>query len=194
MAQEVPGRVGGFVVTYTGRRFWPLDPRPDELDLVDIARALAFTNRWRGHIRFPYSVAQHSELVSLHVPRQVALAGLLHDAPEAFLGDLASPIKGHMPEYRAIEDGLWRCVATRFGLPDLEPPEVKEVDRRIATDEALALFPDTRAFMPLPEPLGICIRPMAAEIAFNRFLRRYAVLTGAPNVGAAIERFRSGGI
>ena len=189
----VTGRIGGFFITYTGRRFWPLDPRVEDVDIVDIARSLAFTNRWRGHIRFPYSVAQHSVHVSEKTPSPHKLAALLHDASEAYLGDMASPIKAFMPEYRAIEDRLQRMIYRRFGLEEVEPPEVKAIDTRICGDEAAVLFADRSGFKALPEPLGIEIKPIDPEVAFARFLRRYAFLTGCgTNAELAIQKFRDG--
>lgn len=171
-------RRGGDIVTWTGRRVFPLDPRPVDIDIRDIARHLAFTNRWRGAIRFEFSVALHSVLVSRLAPPGFRLAGLLHDAPEAYLGELASPIKPGMPEYVAIETRLGQVVAQRFGLADLEPPEVKAIDRRIAADEALALLRHPHLISRLPEPLGVRIRHVRPERAFRMFLFRYAELTG----------------
>lgn len=175
-------RRGGDIITWTGRRVWPLDPRPVDIDIRDIARGLAFTNRWRGHIRFEFSVAVHSVLVSRLVPPVFALAGLLHDAPEAYLGELASTIKPGMPEYVAIETRLGQVVAQRFGLADLEPPEVKTIDRAIAADEALALLRHPGLISRLPKPLGVKIPRVRPERAYRMFLFRYAELTGDTRV------------
>src|SRR4051812_30250690 len=84
-------RVGNWMQTFTGRQFWPVDPRADEIAIEDIARALAMTCRFGGHVRFHYSVAQHSFLVSLVCSPEHALWGLLHDASEAYLGDVVWP-------------------------------------------------------------------------------------------------------
>lgn len=79
--------------TYTGRVFWPLEPRPEDVDIVDIAHALANLCRYGGHSKVFYSVAHHSVLVSQIVPPADALWGLMHDSAEAYVIDLIRPIK-----------------------------------------------------------------------------------------------------
>ena len=76
-------RIGDWIQTYTGRQFWPLDPRVDEIHIEDIAHSLSMRCCYGGHLTDFYSVAEHSVLVSLHVPQEFALWGLLHDAAEA---------------------------------------------------------------------------------------------------------------
>ena len=104
--------------TYAGKCVHPLDPHPDEIDIEDIAHALAHVCRFLGHTDRFYSVAQHSVLVSQQVPAADALWGLLHDASEAYICDLAAPIKRDpsMEAYRAAEQRLMACVCRRFGL------------------------------------------------------------------------------
>lgn len=82
-----------WIQTYTGRRFWPLDPRPEDVCIEDIAHALALKTRYTGHTRIPYSVAEHCVRCSRIVSPAFALPALLHDAAEAYLPDLAAPIK-----------------------------------------------------------------------------------------------------
>jgi hypothetical protein len=180
----------GYICTFTGKKYFPLAPDPSEVDLLDIARALAMTCRYRGHCREFYSVAEHSVLVSRAVPAADALAGLLHDAPEAYLGDMASPIKRYMPEYRAIEDLNAQVIAQRFGLATIEPPSVKDADTRIIADEVPALFMDIEPFLPLPVRLGVTLLYLPPEEAFNAWLQRYAELTAEGSVSRALAQFR----
>jgi hypothetical protein len=139
-----PSTRGGWIQTASGRRFYPLDARPDEINLLDVAHALANLCRFAGHTLRFYSVAEHS----IHVCDRVEqlggtpyeqLAALLHDAPEAFVVDLPRPIK-HMPglaAYRDAESRIAACVELRFGLPRgaLDWPIVKHADNDLLLTE-----------------------------------------------------------
>src|SRR5688572_18527016 len=101
-------RVGDWILTATGRSFWPLDPRADEICIDDIAQALAKVCRFGGHCCDFYSVAQHSVLVAHLVERshpQLALHALLHDAAEAYLGDFTQPLKPYLRVDRIAAGG-----------------------------------------------------------------------------------------
>ena len=113
----------GFIGTFSGLRFWPLDPNPEKILIADIAHALAHQCRFGGHASKFYSVAEHSVHVSQLCLPEDALWGLLHDASEAYLVDLPRPLK-LLPEfapYREAERRLQRAVALRFGLPPDQP-------------------------------------------------------------------------
>lgn len=103
--------------TYCGNRVHPFCPSPEEIAIDDIARSLAQQCRFLGHTDAHYSIAQHCVLVSELVPARDALWGLLHDASEAYLGDLPAPIKREpeMSIYRIAEDRLLACIARKFG-------------------------------------------------------------------------------
>ena len=112
-----------FTITYTGRRFHFLDPDPQEIHMLDIAWALAHTPRWGGHTTAPYSVAQHSVVVASLVREAggwegPALYALLHDASEAYLGDIPAPVKRFLPDYKRIEATVQEAIYARFGLRD----------------------------------------------------------------------------
>jgi 5'-deoxynucleotidase YfbR-like HD superfamily hydrolase len=130
-------RKGESFRTFTGRRFWPLDPRPEDLDIEDIARGLALTNRFNGHTLVPYSVAQHSVLVSYMVPEGMEFEGLMHDASEAMgIGDLISPSKRQMSQYRRVEKRIMLAIRARYGMLRKEQPEVKLADTFLYYAEA----------------------------------------------------------
>jgi hypothetical protein len=131
-------REGDYIQTFTGRKFWPLDPRPEEIDIQDIAHALSMTCRFNGHTSRFYSVAEHCVHVSLLVPPADALWGLLHDAAEAYISDLSRPIKKNSrlgDEYALIEKRLMLNVEVAFDLGD-EPASIKEADNRMLAVEA----------------------------------------------------------
>lgn len=172
------GRVGNWMQTFTGRQFWPLDPRPEEIFIEDIAHALSMACRYGGHCLRFYSVAEHSVLVSYVVPPSIALSGLLHDAAEAYVADVIRPIKPHLSGYHDIEQRVWLSVAERFGLDAALPDSVK------SADNAVLLAEQAKNMAPAPAPW--CIPGVAAnvpiacwspEIAERRFLQRFAELT-----------------
>lgn len=136
-------RAGGWLCTATGREFWPLDPRPEEVDIEDIAHALSLACRFAGHCSRLYTVGEHSLLVARHVPPEDALWGLLHDAAEAYLPDMPRPLK-RLPEfawYRQAERRVMDAICDRFGLPRTEPESVKAADLRALATEARDLMP-----------------------------------------------------
>lgn len=126
-----------FIQTFTGRRFYPLDPSPYDVYIEDIAHALALQCRWTGHCKEFYSVAQHSVLVSEDCKREDALCGLLHDASEAYMCDLARPIK-HDPRaayYFEAEKKIMAAIAEKFGLEGSIPQSVIESDNKYLLTE-----------------------------------------------------------
>ena len=136
-----------FIQTHTGKAFYPFQPRPEDIDIEDIAHALAHQCRYGGHTVKFYSVAQHCVLITraLHAAgfdRLTIFAGLMHDATEAYLVDLPSPVKNMLPGYRDAEVRLGAVIAEKFGLPPVEPKIVKEYDTRILRNEAEVLLGD----------------------------------------------------
>jgi hypothetical protein len=135
-------RKGDWIQTYTGGRFYPLDPREDEVRIEDIAHALANQCRFSGHTRVYYSVAEHCLRVSGLLMGQAALYGLLHDAAEAYLHDLPTPLK-QLPDfafYREAEAQVQRCIYRRFGLCPVQPHAVKRADEIMLVREAHSLM------------------------------------------------------
>lgn len=114
-----------FIRTISGTKFFPLDPDPKDIHLSDIAHSLSMVCRWAGHIPAFYSVGLHSLYVSYAGP---GLAGLLHDASEAYLGDMAKPIKRGMPEYQHYENQLMTVIAQKFGFEFPLPEAVHQAD------------------------------------------------------------------
>jgi len=134
----------GWIVTYTNKRFYPLDPRIDDIDIIDIAHALSNMPRYTGHTKQFYSVAQHSYLVSIFsVPH--ALFGLLHDASEAYLCDIPTPVKYSevFAAYRKIEEYLQSMILLRYGFRDPTMPKtVKTADTVVGIIEGLNQMPE----------------------------------------------------
>lgn len=172
--------------TFTGRKVTPLDPKPEQLDVRDIAHALSNLCRYTGHVARLYSVGEHSVRVALHLLEgpggnaRLACYGLMHDASEAYLQDLPRPLK-IQPEfafYRAAEERLQRMIYDAVGLKDPEPPEVKHADMVLLSTERLELLgPPPESWGDLPAPLegpqGFGWDPTYAE---GQFLRLFSFL------------------
>lgn len=121
-------RRGNWLQTWSGGVFYPLDPRPEEVDINDIAHALSQTCRYGGHCTRFYSVAEHCVWVASVLPPHLQLQGLLHDASEAYLVDVPRPVKPFLPGYFEIEAQLEQVIAQRYGLSWPIPAEVKTAD------------------------------------------------------------------
>lgn len=131
-----------WIMTYpSGSKFYPLDPRPEDIHIEDIAHHLSNICRFTGGVSTFYSVAEHCCMVSDQVPAIYRLAGLLHDASEAYLSDIASPVKHtkDMAPYREAEDRLSKMILMKFGCATKLPRAVHYADARMLVTEALQL-------------------------------------------------------
>ncbi|AOR76534.1 hypothetical protein [Novosphingobium resinovorum] len=172
-------RVGNWMQTHSGRRFFPIDPRADEVFIEDIAAALGKLCRFNGHCRGFYSVAEHSVLVSMVVPREDALAGLLHDATEAYVADVIRPLKPYLAGYAEIEHRVWLAVAEKFGLAPELPESVKIADNAVLlreADEIMAQPPEL--WNVKGTPANVPIECWSPAMATTMFRARYTELTG----------------
>lgn len=178
----VADRKGDWMQTFTGRRFWPMDPRPEDVDIRDIAHALALQCRYGGHCLRFYSVAEHCVLLSKAATPENGLWLLLHDGCEAYVSDMVRPLKRSMPEFRAVEERVAWAVYEAFGLGDVpfEPSEVKALDNRIVMDErAQIMCPtgDDWNYGGATEPLGVTLQCWSPERAEREYLGAFYVLT-----------------
>jgi hypothetical protein len=171
---------GEWIQTFTGRQFYPLDPRPEDVCLDDIAHALALVARFNGHTRAFYSVAQHSVLVSRLVSDDVALWALLHDASEAYLCDVPRPVKhaAAMGAYRDAEARVQDTIFAHFGLTGPVPTAVKLADQIVLLTEKRDLMAQGPLWAAIDaSPAPWTIRPFTPEQAERAFRLRFDVLT-----------------
>lgn len=180
-------RFGDWMCTATGISFWPLDPAPEEVHIKDIAHALSNICRYNGHVKTFYSVAQHCVLVSRQVRKrsgnpEAIRQGLLHDAAEAYVGDMIRPLKRCLPEYKVVEEKVHASIMKRFDLPARLYPVVKRADEDLLTAEAWALMSASSVIhWSLPSVLDpeIKIRPLAPKAAHRLFVEEFSTLWGA---------------
>lgn len=180
----------GWMQTYTGAKFYPMEARFDEIRIEDIAHALSNQCRFAGHVQEFYSVAEHS----VHVANVIGewsggrpdpmLWGLLHDAGEAYLTDIPTPVKLQFPNYRAAEDRVMKQICEFFrleyeGTEDkavVTPSIVKEADRMMLSVEARDLMGDPKWPSLVPVTVDLKIEktktpPQAKEDFLNLFKR-----------------------
>ncbi len=178
------------IQTYTGKLVNVADPDPATIDIFDIAHHLALMTRFNGACRVAYSIAQHSVLCAsragdYHFPQpreeKLALALLMHDAAEAYVGDIVRTIKHEVPDFAVFENKLMDAINTRFDLPRVaEIPffkvAVKEVDNRMLVTEKLQLMAQT---VPWPieemfQPYDMTIEPWTERSSEMLFLSTFA--------------------
>lgn len=161
------------------RRFYPGDPRPEEVYIKDIAQALSKLVRFNGHARGLYTVAQHSVLCSRIVPSHLALTALLHDAAEAYIGDTPSPVKVFFPELKKFEKRIEEAIGERFGVTLVPlPKQVKEADVLMCAAEKRDLMPSSEEWENMPDPKDIPpIYVWDRGRAHYEFMKRYKELT-----------------
>lgn len=181
-------RAGDWMQTVSGRQFWPIDPRPEDIFIEDIAHALSMICRFNGHCERFYSVAEHSVLVSENVPARDALWGLLHDASEAYIADIVRPAKRFIDGYKDLERNIMVAVCSAFDLPYDEPASVKRADNAILADEAAQIMGAKPKDWFLPEPpLGVRIIGLQPAQAKRAFLQRFVDLAAFVAKGSSDE-------
>lgn len=152
-------------------------PEEYEYDIREIAHALSNLCRYTGHVRRFYSVAEHSVLVSKLVPKEYALEGLLHDASEAFCGDVSKPLKTLLPAYERIEEGVQAAICSSFGLCHPFPVEVHTADKEAYLAERLDVARsdviDNLWYTGYEAPKGLKIMGLPPIIAELEFMDRY---------------------
>lgn len=189
-------RKGQWLQTYTGRQFWPYDPRPEDFDIEDIAHALANTCRFNGHTNEFYSVAQHSVHVSKLCSVNFALEGLMHDAVEAYIGDMIRPLKHDGSQlsvaFLEVETHLEGALAQRYALLRFRggwPVNVNMADNvALATEKRDVMELEAAPWGLLPPPDPEPIVPLAPRDAKRLFLDRFEELYGSKATGSGDAR------
>jgi len=176
------------IVTYTGKSFDLLNPTPEMVCIEDIARSLSLLCRYTGHTKEFYSVAQHCVLMVKSNLFNDPLAVLLHDAAEAYIGDMSSPWKqllwihrfrgseASVQSVKDYENRIQKVIGTALGVDLSHSPEVKEIDNRMYATEIRDLMPESEEFGKWRgnlKPFDFHITPWEWFSAEQIFLRTY---------------------
>lgn len=169
-----------YIATFTGKKFFLLEPRIEDIDIRDIAHALAMQCRWTGHSRFHYSVAQHAYYCSFLGPENEAFHRLNHDDSEAYIGDMNRPLKHYTDAgtaYRKVEQPLQNLIYDAFGLSHIEPLSVHAADNAMLYAEKEQImgytFGEAQKWTPTEAPANITIEQWSPEKAETMFLNRF---------------------
>jgi len=170
--------VGPTIMLRSGAWFDFCAPADSEFTIDDIAHGLANICRYSGQCSRFYSVAEHSILVS-ETAKGFEYEALLHDAAEAFLGDITRPLKQMLPEYKRIETEVEEAILDRFGIDGPIPPQVKQADLRVLAAEQRQIMPEgTDGWVrgQKVEPAPVVVRHLPPADAKTLFLERFDVL------------------
>ncbi|CAH2399580.1 conserved hypothetical protein [Mesorhizobium ventifaucium] len=169
---------GPTITLASGRIFDFLDPHGSDFTIDDVAHGMAHICRYAGQCRDFYSVAEHSLLVC-DVAVDCPYEALLHDAAEAFIGDVTRPLKQLLPEYKAIETNVEDAIAKRFGLNRSCRDAVKTADLSVlAAEQAQVMAPGTDSWAREAGvvPAEVKIRYLSPAVARREFLERFEIL------------------
>jgi 5'-deoxynucleotidase YfbR-like HD superfamily hydrolase len=172
---------GPTITLASGRLFDFVDPQGSEFTIEDIAHGLAHICRYAGQCKRFFSVAEHSILVSETV-HEFAYEALLHDAAEAFLGDITRPLKQLLPEFRRVEARVEVAIVDRFGMDPRFRKIVKEADLRVlAAEQAQVMAPGCAdwAIAARIQPAPVIVRHLDPPTAKREFLSRFEQLASA---------------
>lgn len=151
--------------------------KPEDICLADVAHHLAMIPRFGGACPVFYSVASHSMYVADLLPPGLRVEGLLHDASEAYCGDMIKSLKVLCPDYREVERRFESAVRSHFGLGPLEPDvkrEIKRADIAALLAERRDVFDDRREYDDGAPGEPVCkqLYPGAGELAFLTYAER----------------------
>ncbi|MGJ7252885.1 HD family hydrolase [Morganella morganii] len=170
-----------YIATSTGKHIDFVNITPDQICIEDIARGLSNECRFAGQLESFYSVAQHSVYVSQIVPPEYALEALLHDAAEAYIKDIPSPLKAMLPDFKAVEKRIEAVIREKFGLTHTISSVVHYADLVMLATERRDFEIDIEnqwlLLEGIPSYEHIAIQPLTPPQAYHKFMERYKALT-----------------
>lgn len=149
-------KLDGCISTFSGIRFNLLNPTPEMVNLDDIVKGLAYKAHFGGQTPEYFSIAQHCLLVCYLMIRrditdsELLLLGLLHDAAEAYIGDMVKPLKVHLSFFCEVEDRIMKAICDKFNIDFGRMKEVKPFDIMVQDDEYMQFFKNKKSFSYIP--------------------------------------------
>jgi hypothetical protein len=169
--------INPYIRLHSGRKFYFLDPKPNQIDITDVAISLSRLPRFCGHTSKPYFVGQHCCIACDLAPDNLKRAVLMHDMAESVTNDIPAPLKVCLPQFKEVENRVERMLAKKFRVPFPFPSGVKEIDLKMLTTEQRDLMPgDEWSFSPFL-PYDIKIVPWDSRKTYREFLKRFHRLT-----------------
>jgi len=166
-----------FIETYTGKQFYFLDPKPEQICIADIAQALSLNCRFSGHVKKFYSVAEHSVILANLVysktnDKEEAFSALLHDASEAYLTDIPRPIKPHLFNYMEVERVVQSTIEKAFGAQPISEL-THHLDQNILGTEAKQLYLNPPDWAEQYDEVDVQVQCWPPDMARRRFLSSF---------------------
>lgn len=168
-------KIDPYILTVTGNHFDFIELKDNKIDIEEIAYALSNTCRFGGHCKEYYSVAQHSVLVAQRVPARCYMDALFHDAAEAYLGDMPTPLKQLLPEYQDMTHMVEFWLQQKMNI-NIKQPEIKRADLEVLAAEKRDLMPPDTCHWAVLDGINIpeeTITPMLPATAFTYFMTAY---------------------
>ncbi len=200
-----------WIQTYLGKKFYLWDPQYESIFIEDIAHALSNVCRFAGHCKEFYSVAQHSVLLSLAVekyviehqeevgikklnPREMAFRARMHDASEAYVGDVTTSLKQMLPKFQQIEGIIQNVIEARFNIKvDPQNQLINNMDNAILLTEMQQLMskpPEEWETISALKPLDLTIIPDSSIESEMSFLDRFDQLFFGEDVSHGLVTVR----
>lgn len=169
-----------YMTTHSKTNFAPLEPNSEDIKIEDIAHALSLICRANGHFPEFYSVAQHciaccEEAIARKYTNKVALACLLHDGSEAYIGDITRPLKKNLPNYLKAEEVLQGAIYKKYIGEAFNEEELAQIN---SVDDSL-LYHEFRHYMGEELTLNhseLMSQPVFAMVTFKKVEKRFKEL------------------
>jgi hypothetical protein len=177
---RVVNGMDGWIKTASGLKFHIFHPSIKEVSLYDVAHSLSLLCRFNGHTPFLYTVGAHSIIGSYVCEPIFAKDFLMHDSTESFIGDMATPLKREMSEFKKVENNIYKTIAEKFKVSNPLPKEIKEMDKLMFMMEWVYLMSGKKPNgieLPMSKKRFMSIATLPPEKIERLFIKRFRELS-----------------